>query len=225
MKRDSRAESLLYCTVHYTEGMDLHRTTGKPDWESIPEAKQTLVQKIAAATRGIITPPNIITVIGLALVVYGLFLLLSKYYWTGLILVAVGRALDIVDGAVAQKTNTKSPLGEIFDAAADKFGTLFTLIALFAAQITFWWLLAVLLIPQIIITLISFYKKASGAKTHPTRQGKLSMAALWAALIGFIVAKALDLAAAHPFEMFVYALALVSTVLAVYAAIQYARQR
>lgn len=205
--------------------MDLHRTTGKPDWESIPAKERTAVQTIAAATRGFVTPPNVITVIGLALVVYGLFLLLSEHYWTGLVLVAVGRALDIVDGAVAQKTNTKSPLGEIFDAAADKFGTLFTIIALFAAQITFWWLLVVLLVPQVVITLISFYKKARNASTHPTRQGKLSMASLWAALIGFIISKALDLSNAHPFAIFIYLLAAVSTVLAAYAAVQYARQR
>jgi cardiolipin synthase len=154
-----------------------------------------------------------------------LLLLLNEHYWTGLILLAVGRGLDIVDGAVAQKTNTKSPLGEIFDAAADKFGTLFTIIALFAAQITFWWVLAILLVPQVVITLISFYKKARNASTHPTRQGKLSMASLWAALIGFIVAKALDLSVFHPFVLFVYLLAAVSTFLAAYAAVQYARQR
>jgi len=205
--------------------MDLHRTTGKPDWESIPASERTFIQKTAAATGGVLTPPNVITIIGLGLVVFGLFLLLSEHYWTGLILLAVGRGLDVVDGAVAQKTNTKSPLGEIFDAAADKFGTLFTIIALFAAQITFWWVLAILLVPQVVITLISFYKKARNASTHPTRQGKLSMASLWAALIGFIVAKALDLSVFHPFVLFVYLLAAVSTFLAAYAAVQYARQR
>ena len=172
--------------------MNLHRTTGKPDWSSVKPAEYNSFQKIAAATNSIITPANVITVIGLGIVIYGLIEILNQHFWTGLIALAVGRLLDIVDGVVAEATGTKSPLGEIFDAAADKIGTLLTIIVLFVASITHWWLIALLLIPQALIPLVIFYKRQKGVKVHPTRQGKLSMAASWAAIVGLLLTKALN---------------------------------
>ena len=172
--------------------MNLHRTTGKPDWASRKPSDYNVFQKIAAATHSIVTPANIITVIGLGIVVYGLIEIMNQHFWVGLLMLTAGRLLDIVDGLVAEATHTKSPTGEIFDAAADKVGTLLTIVVLFAANITSWWLIVLLLIPQIIIPFVAFYKKRKGREIHPTRQGKLSMAAAWAAIVGLLLTKALN---------------------------------
>ena len=53
--------------------MDLHRTTGKPDWETVTPANRSSIQNIAATTNGILTPPNVITLLGLAIVLFGLY--------------------------------------------------------------------------------------------------------------------------------------------------------
>ena len=205
--------------------MDLHRTTGKPDWESISSKERTTIQRIAAATRGIITPPNIITFIGLLIVLYGLFALLVGEYWTGLIALAVGRLLDIVDGMVAQQTGTKSPLGELLDAAVDKIGTLLTIIVLFIAGISFWWLIALLLLPQLIIPFVTLYKRSKNKKIHPTRAGKLSMASLWVSIVGLILIKALALEMFHPTAIVVYVISVISFKLGLYALWQYSTGR
>lgn len=203
--------------------MNLHRTSGTPDWENVTPSARNAFQKVAAATNGILSPANAISVIGLGLVIYGLAEVINQQFWLGLGLLAVGRLLDIVDGAVAEATQTKSPLGELFDAAADKIGTLLTVIALFAANVTYWWVIFALLIPQVIIPIVIFYKKQKGISVHPTRQGKLSMAAAWVGIVGLLVTKALNDATA--LTIIVYGVVGLSLMLGLYALWQYSTGR
>lgn len=205
--------------------MNLHRNTGTPDWEMVAIEERTAIQKLAAATRGVVTPPNLISLIGFGLVIYGLLALLQEAYWVGLGALGVGRLLDIVDGAVAQLTGTKSPLGELVDATIDKFGTLFTIIAFYIAGISFWWLITVLLLPQVLISLVVLYKRVKNQKIHPTLAGKLSMGALWVSLVGLVVMKALTVASLHPFSVAVYVVTAISVGLGIYALWQYATNR
>jgi len=203
--------------------MNLHRTSGTPDWEKVAPAKRNIFQKISAATHGVASPANVITVIGLGIVIYGLILLLQQQYWVGLVLLAVGRLLDVVDGIVAEATGTKSPLGELFDAVADKIGTILTILALIFAGITYWWVIAALIIPQAVIPLVIFYKKQKGISVHPTRQGKLSMATAWVGIVGLLVEKALN--DFQPLAIGVYVIIGVSLALGLYALWQYATGR
>ena len=209
----------------YNKTMDLHRTTGKPDWEEVSPSKRTAIQKLAFASRGIITPPNLITLIGLIIVMYGLVALLQQLFWTGLIALAVGRLLDVLDGLVAQKTGTKSPLGELLDATVDKIGTVLTFVVLYIGGISFWWLITILLLPQVIIPFVILYKRTRNIQIHPTRAGKLSMATLWVSLVGLILIKALALTGLHPLAISVYVVSLVSTALGFYALWQYSTDR
>lgn len=203
--------------------MNLHRTTGKADWERIAPAARTRVQVIAARTNGVVTPPNVITAIGLAIVVYGLMALLDGQFMLGLVLLVAGRLLDIADGMVAEATKTKSSVGEFADAAADKIGTLITIVVLFVAQVAPWWIITVLLIPQVVIPLTIFYKKKKGISVHPTRQGKLSMALTWVGIAGLLLAKAFD--GPMLLSVAVWVIIGISTTLGLYALWQYATGR
>ena len=203
--------------------MNLHRTSAKPDWENVKTSKHNVFQKIAAATDGVATPANAVTVIGFGIVIYGLLCIMNEQYWLGLILLAFGRLLDIVDGIVADKTGTKSPLGEIFDAVADKIGTLFTIIVIILADITNLWIILALIIPQVVIPMLILYKKGKGIGIHPTRPGKLSMALTWVGIVGLLILKA----AGEPvwLAVGVYAIIGVSLVLGLYALWQYSTGR
>lgn len=205
--------------------MDLHRATGKPDWETIKPADRSAIQNIAAATRGVITPPNIISIIGLGLVIYGVIALTQQHFWVGIAALVIGRLLDIVDGLVAQATGTKSALGELVDASIDKIGTILTIAVLFVIAPDYWLLITALLLPQVIIPFISLYKKQKKAAIHPTRQGKLSMASLWVAIAGLIATKALDVPMTHPLAIATIVIAATSTLLALYAIWQYTTGR
>jgi len=203
--------------------MNLHRTSGKPDWDKVTPSERNSFQKLAAATHGIVSPANVISLIGLGLVVVGLMEVINQQFWMGLGLLAVGRLLDIVDGAVAEATQTKSPLGELFDAAADKIGTLLTIVALFVANVTYWWVIAALLIPQVIIPIVIYYKRQKGINVHPTRQGKLSMAAVWVGIVGLLFVKALN--DTGLLNIGVYAVIGLSLILGLYALWQYSTGR
>jgi phosphatidylglycerophosphate synthase len=203
--------------------MNLHRTSAKPDWENIPASQHTTIQKLAAATNGYVTPPNLITIIGLGIVIYGLVCILNQDYWLGLVSLAIGRLLDVVDGLVADGTGTKSPLGEIFDAAVDKIGTLLTILVIIYANITSWWIIVALIIPQIIIPLVIFYKKQKGVGVHPTRAGKISMALTWVGIVGLLIVKAFGDSAF--LATGVYAVIGASLLLGLYALWQYSTGR
>jgi phosphatidylglycerophosphate synthase len=131
--------------------------------------------------------------------------------------------LDVADGIVADKTGTKSPLGEIFDAVADKFETLFTIAAIIVTDSTNLWVIVALIIPQAIIPLLIFYKKQKGIGIHPTRAGKASMALTWVGIVGLLLVKALGGPLLLAFA--VYAIIGLSLALGLYAFWQYTTGR
>lgn len=171
--------------------MKLHHATGKPDWHDRDPLSYNSFQRVAAATRGVISPANIISIIGFGMVIYGLVEITREQYWTGLVLLAVGRLLDIVDGVVAEATKTKSPLGEFVDATLDKISTILTILVLLVTGIAPWWVMLVLLVPQVAITVFTLVQRKRGVKLHPSRSGKLSMAFAWVGIVGLLAVKAI----------------------------------
>lgn len=203
--------------------MNLHRVTGKSDWAAIAPAKYSGWQRIAARTHGIVTPANVITLIGLAIVGIGVALIVMHTYWWGAALLLVGRLLDLADGIVAHATHTKSQIGELWDATADKLGTLAAIAAIALSGAVPWWVVAALVVPQLIIAIVVLYKKRRGIALHPTRSGKLSMAALWGAMIGVVVIAGVP--GVVVIDALTYLLALTSVVLGSYALSQYVTER
>jgi len=170
--------------------MKLHRTSGKPDWAQVALDRRNHFQKLAAATHGVLTPANVITIIGLATVVIGLAAILQTQYGTGVGFLIVGRLLDVVDGVVADLTATKAPLGEALDASVDKVGTFLTVVVLYAAHVADWRIITGLLLPQLVTLGIILYLRRIGKTVHPTRAGKLGMALLWVGIIGLVAVEA-----------------------------------
>ena len=203
--------------------MDLHRTKGKPDWADVPADKQNIFQRIAATTRGLGTPSNLVTLLGFGLVVYGLALIMQHQYLAGGVVVAIGRLCDVADGWLAQATGTKSPLGELLDAGIDKITTVLTVIIFYIADVAPLWALAALLLPHVIIVLIILWAMQQQRRVHPSLIGKFSMAAAWISMVGFLVMAGIT----EPplLAAFVYGLTALSAVLGLIAATGYALDR
>lgn len=172
--------------VVYNKIMRLHRASKKPDWHKVEHKNRNIFQKVAEASGGFVTPANMVTVVGLGLVIYGNVMIFRTEYITGLVFLAAGRLLDVADGLVAELTSTKSLIGEAFDAISDKVGTLLTVTTLVLAGITLWWLILVLALPQITAILAAVYSRRLGKVVHPTWQGKISMATLWLAVVSMV---------------------------------------
>lgn len=204
--------------------MQLHRTTGKPDWANLRKIDQNNWQKIATSTKGLVTPGNIVTVLGLTAVLLGLVGISRNQYLLGGVALAFGRFCDLADGWIAEKTKTKSPLGELLDASIDKIATVLTLVIFYYADVAAGWLLLVLALPHLIITALTFLNLSRGRSLHPSRWGKLSMALAWLSLLGLIVVRSRHLADTNFVAIAVYALVISSVCIGFYAAFGYGKE-
>jgi phosphatidylglycerophosphate synthase len=205
--------------------MELHRVTSTPDWVKRSAADYNRWQAIAARTHGILTPGNIVTIAGVILSVLGLDALLRHDYWGAAALLATGRLGDIVDGWAAERTGTKSPLGELLDAASDKLVTVLAVVTFVVTRVTFLWLLVALLLPHIVIALIAAIAKERHKRIHPSRIGKLSMAVAWCSLLGLVLTRATHSSRTGDFSLVVYGVGLLSIGLGCSAAYGYIRKQ
>ena len=161
---------------------NLHRVGAKPQWQQLEESERNQWQMIAASTNGIITPGNAITLVGAAFTFYGLILLTQDVSLGTLLCIAVGRLADVFDGAAAEATGTKSPLGETLDASIDKLLMLTAIVCLLIADFVPVLVLVIIVLQNIVNGTVSLFAKFKKTGIHPTLSGKLSVALSWSLL-------------------------------------------
>lgn len=201
--------------------LGLHRSGGQAQWDTLAASRWNAWQRLAAQTHGVITPGNILTVSGFALTTAGLVAVTKEHYWLGLGGIGIGRLFDVADGWAAERTGTKSPLGESLDAVCDKLATALAVLALLVTGIIPWWVLLIVLLPHLAISAIAAVWLAHGQHLHPSRRGKLSMALAWAGLGGLVLATALHQQSTQLLGSISYALLAASVVLGIGAIIGY----
>lgn len=119
----------------------------------------------------ILTPANAISLIGLALTIYGAFNLTSL---SGVLLLGLGRFIDIFDGKVARATHSSS-FGATLDATCDKIGIIILVPAAWIAQIAPYWLLVYIIVQNLVNVLFSALTAYKGGKPASSRDGKYAM--------------------------------------------------
>jgi cardiolipin synthase (CMP-forming) len=124
------------------------------------------------------------------LVIAGLVSIVNHDLITGFWLIVIGRLCDLIDGAVAHRTGTKSPLGEAVDASFDKIGALGVLILFAAREIVPWWAIVLVGVQNIANIVIGYLGRRRKLSIHPELAGKLSTAFLWVSFFTFILARA-----------------------------------
>jgi phosphatidylglycerophosphate synthase len=170
--------------------MELHRTGKKADWELIPQGQWNSWQRLAARTHKIVTPGNIVSLLGLLLVGVGLVFVGRQQLWAGFIIIGVGRIFDILDGMAADRTGTKSHIGEGIDAGFDKLAALASLVVFTTSHILPLSFAIIIGGLSIITALFSLAADMRGRTIHPNIAGKVGTAVLWAALAGFVLGAA-----------------------------------
>ena len=160
--------------------MNLHRADTKPEWEL--STKRNVFQKVAATTGGIVTLGNLVSLAGAAFVASGLIDIANGNTRKGIMKVAVGRGADLVDGLAADKTKTKSPLGEATDVVIDKAELMVGLPVLIAKGIapkSFGFAAVAQTVANGYYTKTA---KAAGNEIHTGAEGKYSTFLQWTAL-------------------------------------------
>ena len=177
--------------------MKLHRIQASTDWQNLPNSDLNFFQKIADKTNGILTPGNIITTVGLGLVINGCQDL-EQNPNKALIKISAGRLADYFDGIIADKTQTKSQIGEAADVVADKIATLAILKSTNDHKILSSRFLSFLIIQNSVNSFIGLQAKLSHQELHSSKYGKIATALQTAVFItsiaGFVIEKN------HPFD-------------------------
>lgn len=93
----------------------------------------------------VLTVPNLISMLRLALVPVFAVLILSSHDVAALLVLAFSGFTDWLDGAVARRLDQVSKLGQVLDPAADRLFILVTLVALAWRDVVPLWLLVLIL--------------------------------------------------------------------------------
>ena len=159
--------------------MNLH-TAKRPDWVGQPVENLNRFQQMADKTKGFVTPGNFITGLGMGLVYSGTRDLSQQKILSGTLKIGIGRTMDYFDGVVADKTKTKSPLGEAFDATADKLAIAMVGPALYKNKLVPKTELSLVIAQNSVNAIYTIKAKNRGNEIHPSKYGKLATVSQWA---------------------------------------------
>lgn len=116
----------------------------------------------------VLTAPNVITFVRLLLLPLFLWLLFATpYHIAALVVYAVAASTDWVDGQVARRTHQVSKLGKLFDPFVDRLLIAVGVIAIFILGRLPLWILAYLIIRDIILLIGGRYLLAKVGKVPP----------------------------------------------------------
>ncbi len=126
--------------------------------------------------------PNLVTYLrGLLLPVFVVLLALDAYGWALAALAVIGLS-DWVDGFLARRLGLVSRLGQCLDPLFDRVGVIVIVVSCAAVGLAPWWLVAVLVAPELVLGCVVLVRPRARRVLQPTRIGKLRTALL---LVGF----------------------------------------
>jgi cardiolipin synthase (CMP-forming) len=120
----------------------------------VDSARPAEPREVEELPNRLLTIPNVLSIIRLALVPVFLWLLLGPHAdgWALLILVYAGIS-DWADGKIARLFNQTSRLGALLDPAADRLYTLATVVAFVIRDIVPWWIAALLILRDVVVAI------------------------------------------------------------------------
>jgi cardiolipin synthase (CMP-forming) len=139
----------------------------------------------------IVTIPNILSLVRLALIPVFLVLLLEGQDVAALATLVLSSVTDYLDGLLARRLGQVSRLGQLLDPAADRLFIFATLIGLAVTGIVPWWLLAVVAGRDVVLLALGVVLANVGYGPIPVHNlGKIATFCLLLALPVFMVAEA-----------------------------------
>lgn len=84
--------------------------------------------------------PNILTIIGLLVSILAAYAFSQQKLILGALLILLSGFFDVIDGAVARNTNTKSKFGGLLDSTSDRFADAFIIIGIiYGGYVNWFW--------------------------------------------------------------------------------------
>jgi cardiolipin synthase len=131
----------------------------------------------------ILTVPNVLSFIRLALVPVFLVLIILDADFAALIVLVISSVTDYFDGVIARKFGQITRLGQLLDPAADRLFILAALIGLSVREVIPWWLVVVIVGRDVMLAVLGIVLANHGYGPLPVHHlGKIGTFALLYAL-------------------------------------------
>ena len=125
--------------------------------DEAPSRREEDLERYEVTTDRILTVPNLLSFMRLALVPMFLWLLLGpRETWSdllALVILAVSAVTDWLDGYLARRWNQISRLGQLLDPVADRLYIVATVVAFVVRDIIPWWFAAAVVVRDLVLAL------------------------------------------------------------------------
>jgi len=135
--------------------------------------------------------PNILTILRIFLIPVFLICSLKGKMLGALIVFVIAALTDLFDGIIARKFNYISNLGKILDPLADKLLVGFALILFVYLNLLSWWLAAIIIIREIVMTLYRSHLQRKNIYLPANIYGKIKTTIQMTVIIGSLLYKSL----------------------------------
>jgi cardiolipin synthase (CMP-forming) len=172
----------------------------------------------------VVTLPNLLSFVRLALVPVFLILLLGEQDVAALLVLVFSSVTDFLDGWLARKLGQVTRLGQLLDPAADRLYIIATVLGLAIREVVPWWLVAVIIGRDVLLVVLGVVLANHGYGPLPVHHlGKVATFCLFYALPLIVLGQAFPVL--QPFaEPLAWAFALWGAFLYWWAGIVYALQ-
>lgn len=148
----------------------------------------------------VVTIPNLLSFVRLALVPVFLIFLLSEQDVAALLVLVFSSATDFLDGWLARRLNQVTRLGQLLDPAADRLYIVATVLGLAIREVVPWWLVAVIIGRDVLLVVLGIVLANHGFGPLPVHHlGKVATFCLFYALPLIVLGQAFP--ALQPFAM------------------------
>lgn len=164
--------------------------------------------------------PNLLTLLRIIIIPFFIGFTLAGSYKLALILFVIAAFTDTIDGIIARRFGYVSSFGKVFDPLADKLITASALLLLTYLGLVYWWITALILIREVLITLLRYNLTKRDVYLPANVYGKMKTNTQFGA-IAFSFFYIAFLGQSSVIESIIFAIFLVATILTWVSAIIY----
>lgn len=157
--------------------------------------------------------PNILTILRFIFIPVILYFIFTGNYILGFIFFTISGITDILDGFIARKFNLISNFGKLMDPLADKLTQISVLATLVAVQIIPVWILTIVILKELIMVVGASFLYGKDVIVYSKWYGKLATVLFYVAIVISLITKQFAITGFWvDFSLFIYCVALVSTI-------------
>ena len=156
--------------------------------------------------------PNILSVCRILLIPVIVISVYLNNYLLALIVFTISSLTDVIDGYIARNFDAVTNVGKLLDPLADKLTQLSMVASLFWAQVISGWILAVLLIKELIMIAGAAFLYGKNVVVYSRWYGKLATVVFYIAI--FFSMNNKQFALNYSFDLYLYYIALALTIFA-----------